>query len=95
MGRELYKSMNISNKIDHFANILTEFESNFFTLIQIYLGLVKNGITSICGNECPLECDSIEYETSLSFNKFITNNSDNLVNFNLFYILPLYEKIIS
>jgi len=93
MGRELYKSMNISNKIDHFANILTEFESNFFTLIQIYLGLVKNGITSICGNECPLECDSIEYETSLSFNKFITNNSDNLVNFNLFYTSLDYTMI--
>jgi hypothetical protein len=27
MGRELYKLMNISNKIDHFANVLTEYES--------------------------------------------------------------------
>ena len=93
MGRELYKSMNISNKIDHFANVLTEYESKKSDLIKEYFGLVKNGITSICGNDCPLECDSIEYETSLSFNKFITNNSDNLVNFNLFYTSLDYTMI--
>jgi hypothetical protein len=93
MGRELYKSMNISNKIDHFKNVFVKFESNISTLIQTYLRLLKNGITSICGNDCPLECDSIEYETSLSFNKFLTNNSDNIVNFNLFYSSLDYTMI--
>ena len=93
MGRELYKSMNISNKIDHFTNVFAKSGSNISTLIQTYLRLLKNGITSICGNDCPLECDSIEYETSLSFNKFLTNNSDNIVNFNLFYSSLDYTMI--
>jgi hypothetical protein len=93
MGRELYKSMNISNKIDHFTNVFAKSGSNISTLIQTYLRLLKKGITSICGNDCPLECDSIEYETSLSFNKFLTNNSDNIVNFNLFYSSLDYTMI--
>jgi len=93
MGRELYKLMNISNKIDHFANVLTEYESKKSDSLKEYFELFKNGITSICGNDCPLECDSIEYETSLSFNKFITNNTDNIVSFILFYTSLDYTMI--
>ena len=93
MGRELYKSINTSNKIDHFVNILAKYETLSPTLRGVYIKLVKNGLTSICGNDCPLECDSIEYETSLSFNKFLTNNSDNIVNFNLFYSSLDYTMI--
>jgi len=93
MGRELYKLMNISNKIDHFANVFTKFESKKSDSLKEYFELFKNGITSICGNDCPLECDSIEYETSLSFNKFITNNTDNIVSFILFYTSLDYTMI--
>jgi hypothetical protein len=81
LGREYYKFLNVTKKIDYFLNSLREMNnmlSNEF--FKIYDALISN----VCLPLCPLECDSMNYDMSLSMMKF-TNNNENLIGFNAYY----------
>ena len=43
-----------------------------------YKEVTKNKIYQFCLPDCPLECDSVKYETFYSFTKFERNNSFNV-----------------
>jgi hypothetical protein len=83
LGRQIYKFMNITNKIDHWLNInIQSLNVSQAEFINIYLKIYQNGLD--CYSECPEECDSIKYETSHTFTKS-SSKIDNLVAFNIFY----------
>ena len=83
LGREIYKFLNITNKIDHWLNInIQSLNVSQAEFINIYLKIIQNGFD--CYSECPEECDSIKYETSHTFTKS-SSKIDNLVVFNIFY----------
>ena len=96
VGRELNKYLNISNKIDRWENILEENPSYIDDLLKIYKSLMEKGISKSLESDCPLECDSIKYEISHSFNKLIIKNETSLSNkvqFIVFYERPEYTVI--
>jgi hypothetical protein len=83
LGRQIYKSMNITNKIDRWLNInIQSLDISPTEFINIYLKIIQNGLD--CYSECPEECDTIKYETSHTFT-ISSSKIDNLVAFNIFY----------
>ena len=83
IGRQIYKFMSITNKIDRWLNInIQSLNVSQDELINIYLKIIQNEFD--CYSECPEECDSIKYETSHTFTKS-SSNIDSLVAFNIFY----------
>ncbi len=69
IGREINKKMNITNKIDHWMNLLPQNSTNY-SPIDLYFKLIQNNIiNSKCLIECPEECDSISYDAFHSFSK--------------------------
>jgi hypothetical protein len=94
MGRELYKYMNISNKIDHYSNVLNENPLKFDEYMQFYLNiLINNNTNQFCGEqECPEECDSVKYETTHTFTRSF-DMTDNDIFFNIFYPTLEYTVI--
>jgi hypothetical protein len=97
VGRELYKHFNGSNKIDRWENIVFEYPSYSDYLNIIYQNIINNKIYKVYESECPLECDSIKYEISHSFNKFSikneTSSSSERVQFSVYYEKPEYTVI--
>lgn len=76
IGRELFKYLNISNATDSWAvAFLTATkgakmsETLFAELLKIHINFTQSKMNEICVPECPLECDTIRYEKSLSFSK--------------------------
>jgi hypothetical protein len=73
IGKEIYKQANISNKIDHWINVyydnLNE-STNLEKLSKNYFNIINSDINDLCKNECPLECDSVNYDTSYTSSKF-------------------------
>ncbi len=66
LGREMNKYLNITNKIDHWMTVFSK-KSHSKTLIKLMEQNFKGNITL----ECPLECDSVRYDVSISFSKII------------------------
>jgi hypothetical protein len=67
-GRETFKYFNISKKIDSLLNTyfkLTSLNISSQDLINFFSTKVIN-IAKLCYQECPLECDSIDYQYSVS-----------------------------
>jgi len=96
VGLELNKHLNFSNKIDRWENILEEYPSYKDYVLEIYKNLIKKGISKSLESDCPLECDSIKYEISHSFNKLIIKNETSLSNkvqFIVYYERPEYTVI--
>ena len=63
-GKLLLNQFNITNKIDRWLNInIQSLNVSQDELINIYLKIIQNEFD--CYSECPEECDSIKYETSL------------------------------
>jgi hypothetical protein len=72
LGRQIYKFMNITNKIDHWLDInIQSLNVSQAEFINIYLKIIQNGFD--CYFECPEECDTIKYETSHTFTKSSSN----------------------
>lgn len=79
MGREINKFLNESNaRIEKWQNILDSFQALNYTpdsklykstFWNAYTNLTKGGIKQVCSPLCPLECESIKYEVSISFSK--------------------------
>lgn len=102
IGEELNKYLNISNKIDHWQNVLN-FSSK--EMRNKYENIIGSKLNSLCSPFCPLECDSISYEVISSFNRLPSdriyfpfknltiNDSKNLVFFNIFYTDLKYTSI--
>jgi hypothetical protein len=88
VGREMYRFLNITNKIDHPANILTRLDKT--KLSRVFFEIVKNKL-DLCP-DCPEECDSIRYETTQSFTK-LANNSNDLIVFSVYYTSLDYTEI--
>lgn len=75
IGREFYRYLNITNKIENFVNLWFTLENHTqHKLSNTYSRLVKGKILDLCSTECPLECDSIKYDLSISFSKMILDN---------------------
>jgi hypothetical protein len=91
-GRETFKYFNITNKIDSLLNVyykLISLNVSLKDLISFYSAKVIN-IAKLCYQECPLECDSIDYQYSVSSvnmdkEQFISN-SLNINGFNLDFL---------
>jgi hypothetical protein len=94
MGTELNKHFNITNKTDHWLNLYKTFAFNQFDkkiqfetysfdkFWDFYSGFIKDEIQNVCTPLCPLECDSIKYDTSISFTKFSNNEFEFLFDLN-------------
>ena len=101
MGKELNKYFNITNKIDHWLNIYKAYKLDEFW--DFYSRFVRGENKKICTPLCPLECDTIKYETSISFTKFseneflalyeINGSVDNLVSIEIYYEHLEYTRI--
>ncbi len=95
-GIELFKYFNITNRTDRWENIIYEYPSYSDYLLVIYKNLMKKGISESSATDCPLECDSIKYEISHSFNKLIIKNEtsfSNRVKLLVYYERPEYTVI--
>jgi hypothetical protein len=79
IGKEFYQYLNITNKIDHWANVFNRYPKGYFD--EIYLKLFQDVVEN-CSQYCPLECDSITYETSLYSNKL---DLENVISFSIYY----------
>jgi hypothetical protein len=66
LGREMNKYLNITNKIDDWMTVFSK-KSHSKTLIKLMEQNFKGNFTL----ECPLECDSVRYDVSISFSKII------------------------
>ena len=98
-GRELYNYLNMTNKIDRWESIVAEYPKYGETMRMVYLGMLKKGIYASC-SDCPEECDSIQYEITHSFTKFLTQNEifknqqiENFVYFTVYYESLQYKVI--
>jgi hypothetical protein len=101
MGSELNKYFNITNKIDHWLNIYKTYKFDQFW--NFYSKFVRGENKKICTPLCPLECDSIKYDTSISFTKFsndefkslfeISGTTDNLISIDIYYDNLEYTSI--
>jgi len=84
IGKEFYKYLNITNKIDHWTEIAqrypdVEFKDKFF---QIITKIIEGELNEKCIPFCPLECDSIKYEQSMYSNQIDVSS---IVSLNIFY----------
>lgn len=79
IGREFNKQCNLTARIDHWINVwLFDKESsnhannvtNTDCFMNVYYNLTRGNINKVCAPACPLECDSISYDVSVSFSKF-------------------------
>ena len=87
--------LNITNRIDNWVNVLTEFSNKSAELKNIYSKLIKGEITNICTPFCPLECDTNSYDVSISstkispkYNEYLKSvniSTDNLIHLNVYY----------
>jgi len=77
-GREINKYLNITNEIDHWKSIITKRLKNFNSL-ELFK-VTKQNFDKICSKECPLECDSVKYDLSISFTKLIVERIVSLSN---------------
>jgi hypothetical protein len=93
-GQKLFNYLNITNKIDRWENILAKYPQYSETLQLIYLDVLKKGIYESC-LDCPEECDSIQYDISHSFTKYLTQNEtfENFVSFAAYYESLQYTVI--
>jgi len=80
MGSELNKHFNKTNKIDHWLNIYKTYAFDGFW--DFYSNFVGGENKKVCTPLCPLECDSIKYDTSISFTKFSENEFLSLFELN-------------
>ena len=88
MGREFHRKLNESNKIEHWVNAWFSFENYLkdISTLEFYYNKVKNEISNLCNSDCPLECDGIKYEKTISLTRilmdeFIRYYSDSLNQF--------------
>jgi hypothetical protein len=81
IGRELIKQclQHVFNQTDHvqlnnWLNIwlLYSSYSNSTTecFLKVYKSLTSHDVNKVCLRDCPLECDSIKYDVSISFSRF-------------------------
>jgi hypothetical protein len=96
MGTELNNHFNITNKTDHWLNLYKTFSFDKFW--DFYSTFIKGEIKKVCTPLCPLECDSIKYETSISFTKFSKNEFKTLFEINgstdgLIWVDIYYENL--
>jgi hypothetical protein len=101
MGTELNKYFNITNKTDHWLNIYQTFTFDKFW--HFYSNFVGGENKKVCIPLCPLECDSIKYDTSISFTKFSNNefkrlfeidaNINNVLSIDIYYENLEYTSI--
>jgi len=101
MGTELNKYFNITNKTDHWLNLYKIYD--FDTFWEFYYKFVRGENKKICTPLCPLECDSVKYDTSISFTKFsnseflslyeINGTTDNLISIEIYYDNLEYTSI--
>ncbi len=101
MGSELNKYFNITNKTDHWLNIYKTYTFDGFW--DFYSNFVRGENKKVCTPLCPLECDSIKYDTSISFTKFSSNeflslyeinvNVNNLISIDIYYENLEYTNI--
>ena len=101
IGTELNKYFNKTNKIDHWLNIYKNYSFDQFW--DFYSNFVSGKNKKICTPLCPLECDSIKYDTSISFTKFsdneylalydINGTTDNLISIDIYYENLEYTSI--
>jgi hypothetical protein len=101
MGSELNKYFNKTNKIDHWLNIYKTYSFDGFW--DFYSRFVRGENKRVCTPLCPLECDSIKYDTSISFTKFSDNeylalfelngSVDNLISIDIYYENLEYTSI--
>ncbi len=91
LGREYYKFLNTtSNKIDHLFNSLNEMN---YTLSSEFYKIYDTLVSNVCLPLCPLECDSMDYDLSLSMMKFLNNNNESMTGFNAYYYDSTYTFI--
>jgi hypothetical protein len=101
MGTELNKYFNITNKTDHWLNIYKTYTFDGFW--DFYSNFVRGENKKVCTPLCPLECDSIKYDISISFTKFSSNeflslyeinvNVNNLISIDIYYENLEYTNI--
>ena len=101
IGTALNKYFNKTNKIDHWLNIYKNYSFDQFW--DFYSKFVRGENKKICTPLCPLECDSIKYDTSISFTKFsdneylalydINGTIDNLISIDIYYENLEYTSI--
>jgi hypothetical protein len=77
IGRQIYKRINITDKIDHWMNLIKNSTSKL-DFVKEYIEVIKKQTFQFCLPDCPLECDSVKYETFYSFTKYERNNSFNV-----------------
>jgi len=103
IGKQMLNYLNITNRIDNWVNVLTEFSNKSTELTNIYSKLIKGEITNICTPFCPLECDTISYDVSISstkispkYNEYLKSvniSTDNLIHLNVYYDNLEYTSI--
>lgn len=73
IGKEFIKQCKLDIDLMTYINIWENYKLNYTIIeciINVYNNLVNGRINDVCVPVCPLECDSISYETSTSFSKF-------------------------
>ena len=74
MGKKLIDYCRINTELDKFDNIFVAYINDEFELCKMeYTTLQFNhefNINKICGQYCPLECDSVEYEITTTVSQY-------------------------
>ena len=108
IGSEMFKRFNFSNKIDHYSEVFVYayfLNLSFSDILDTYSNLIQGGLKSICLPICPLQCNEVKYDKSLSFTTAPKNSSklkdlkslnlsiDNIVYLNVYYSDLQYTHI--
>jgi hypothetical protein len=75
LGREMNKHLNITNKIENSMTVL----SKNFHAAELLIKVMEQNINTNYSIECPLECDSVAYDLSISFSKLILERHINFL----------------
>jgi len=87
---QIYKYLNVTTyKLDHYENIIEKHPEYEPIIRRVYQNMILKGTDAkTCENYCPLECDSVKYETSHSFTKYsekYQESNKNMISFRIFY----------
>lgn len=94
-GREIYKYFKIQNKINSFTYSYFDLMNLNVSKQNLYNFVTKeivNRTKKLCYIECPLECDSVDYQYSISSNKIEFEQSLTYYESIGFISCPLYKR---
>jgi len=104
LGQEMIKisrkkfNFSIPFSIEHISNVFYFIDKNYQNLSYLFYNHYNNAtnqekLINECRIKCPLECDTIEYQVTMSSSPYTPDYQKNLTSFTIYYQDLEYTKI--